>query len=565
MMDSLPYLPLALAQVPRLISRLDREPFSRTHGSVDRTYWAWKFTDFPGARFQEAAYSLAALYRIDDADNPLAGHDRVVDWTRAIFGNWQRLQYRDGSFDEAYPFERSLAATAFTGFYLGEAFLALRELLDPNEQSRLTRTFAAAADWLCRNDEKHGVLSNHLAAAAAALAVIHRITGDPRHEDRSRHFLERIYARQSSEGWYEEYGGADPGYQTHGTFYLARVWQLTGDNELLGSLRRSLAFLKHFVHPDGSLGGEYGSRNTGFYFPAGLEIMAPESADAAAIATFMREAVARQRCVGLAAMDAYNFLPMLNNYLAADRAAKENSAALAATPRTALPCQLDGRWDFPEAGLHVVGQGPNFLIVGASKGGVVKLFRRAHGRGRLAASDCGWWIRLADGVASSQALDRGIRLVRDGATLTVEARFARVNQRIMTPWTFLAFRGFCLVLGRSQAVAYRVKALLVKALVSRRKAVPVSIRRHITLDEATFVIEDEIAASTRLRVQEIGRGSRFASIHMGSARYFQPSDLEDPAPAMATAPDPQALERGETLSIRLEWPLVHDDKPPDRR
>jgi len=41
--------------------------------------------------------------------------------------------------------------------------------------------------------------------------------------------VQQIYDHQSREGWYEEYGGADPGYQTLCTFYLARLWQYTGD------------------------------------------------------------------------------------------------------------------------------------------------------------------------------------------------------------------------------------------------------------------------------------------------------------------------------------------------
>src|SRR5262249_6053704 len=158
---------------------------------------------------------------------------------------WRTLQHRDGSFDEAYPFEHSLAATAFTGFYVGEAFRLIADELSSNERARLRQAFARAGDWLCRNDEHHGVLSNHLAAAAAALVVIERITEEHRFGARAGHFLRRIYDRQSPEGWYEEYGGADPGYQSHGTFYLARVRQLTKDAALLDSLARSAAFLKH--------------------------------------------------------------------------------------------------------------------------------------------------------------------------------------------------------------------------------------------------------------------------------------------------------------------------------
>ncbi|WP_162906636.1 glycoside hydrolase family protein [Algihabitans albus] len=539
-----------------MISRLDREPFSKSYGSLDRTYWAWKFTDFPGARFQEAAYSLAKLYRLRQPANPLFEHPRALSWAKAIFANWASLQYPDGSFDEAYPYEHSLAATAFTGFYVGEAYCILQDQLEAAERVRLVDCFRKAGDWLRRNDETHGVLSNHLAAAAAALTVIAKITGDEGYTTRARHFLQRIYAHQSKEGWYEEYGGADPGYQTHGTFYLARIWQLTGDDQLLESLKKSVAFLKHFIHPDGSLGGEYGSRNTAFYFPAGFEILAPVCDDAASIAQFMRASVERQICVGLAAMDAYNLLPMLNNCLAAAEALVGSDRDAALTTRrkvSVLPCQTEGRWSFPDAGLFVLAEGPNFMVVGGSKGGVVKLFRRTGDAARLAASDCGWWVRLGKGVASSQLFDRGIALTLGSEELSLESGFVRVNQRLMTPWLFMAFRLFCLLLGRSQTIAYRVKALLVKVLVSRKRPVPLRMRRRIMLSTGRLVIEDCLVPEGPLRVDELGRGENFASIHMGSARYYQPSDLLTAPPRMERSPDLRALSAGQPVTTRLVW------------
>jgi len=214
-----PYLNHVVAQIPRVLSWLDRESFSTTYGALDRTYWAWKFTDFQGARFQEAAYTLAILYRLEHQGNPYFGEPRLLDWIKAIFENWIRLQYWDGSFDEAYPFEHSLAATAFTGFYLGDAFLLMKEELGAKLESNLVKCFGRAGDWLCRNDETHGVLSNHLAAAAAALTVINRIVGGQSYKTRAQYFLNRIYEHQSVEGWYEEYGGADPGVRYIGKIH----------------------------------------------------------------------------------------------------------------------------------------------------------------------------------------------------------------------------------------------------------------------------------------------------------------------------------------------------------
>lgn len=548
--DAVPYLARALGQLPRLLSKMDREPQSQTYGCVDRTYWAWKFTDFAGARFQEAAYALAYVYSDTARDNVLSGHTLALEWTRASIAFWRRLQYPDGSFDEAYPYEHSLAATAFSSFYVGEAFLLVRNQMAAPEVAVTMETFRRAGDWLCRNDERHGVLSNHQAAAAAALTVIHQITGDAEFTTRAGYFLQSIYDRQSTEGWYEEYGGADPGYQTHATFYLARVWQLTRDEQLLHSLKRSVAFLKHFIHPDGTLGGEYGSRNTEFYFPAGLEILATACPDAAAIARFMRPSVENQISAGVEAMDAYNILPMLNNYLFAAQVLYKEDAE-----HPLLPFQLEGEWEFPDAGLVVASRPRYFAVIGLSKGGVVKLFQRDAGGARLLASDCGWWASLANGTyITSQALTRQPVWRREDGTITVEAMFARINQRNMTPWLFVAFRLFCLLFGRWQAVAYRVKGVLVHVLVSRKRKAPVLLTRHIELGEGFLKLSDCLVTEPALAIHAISPSNKFTSVHMGSARYFQRAELGVAASCLS---DPrqlaEELRRNGRLLLERSW------------
>src|ERR1043166_2976055 len=115
------YGSLILDQAPRVLSLMDREALSPTAGCCDRTYWAWKFVDFPGARFQEALCVLSFLYATPFAGNPYADNPRLLEWITYGLRYWSPIQYADGSFDEAYPFERSLAATAFTTFYVGEA------------------------------------------------------------------------------------------------------------------------------------------------------------------------------------------------------------------------------------------------------------------------------------------------------------------------------------------------------------------------------------------------------------------------------------------------------------
>ena len=536
------YWRAARREIQRVLSWQDREPFSRTYGCFDRTYWCWKFSDFPGARFQEGVFTLAHLFTTALEENRLYREPRALEWTRAGLGFWQGLQRRDGSFDEAYPFEHSLAATAFTGFYVGEAFLRTRDALsDPNGS---LGTFARAGDWLCRNDERHGVLSNHLAAAAVALYVIYRITGDERFERRCWHFVQRIYDHQSREGWYEEYGGADPGYQTLCTFYLARLWQYTGDTRLQESLARSVSFLKHCIHPNGTVGGEYGSRNTEFFFPAGCEILAAAIPDAASIAQFMRPRVTEERTAGLPAMDPQNMFPMLNNYLfAADYAAALDTVA------PELPCATVGEWWFPDAGLLFTSTPTYYAIVGLAKGGVVRIYDRVHRT--LAVSDCGYVARLRSGaVVSTQQLQRRATWNRDPGACTVEAAFVPLLRRVPATWLFVLFRAFSITFGRAQAVAYWLKNGLVQFLMRPPAAVPLRLTRRVELGPHAVMVTDEIVADgDGLGVVECRRAQKFANVHMGSSRYFQWQELD----ARLDAGEDCAQELTERGQARVVW------------
>jgi hypothetical protein len=338
--------------------------------------------------------------------------------------------------------------------------------------------------------------------------------------------VQQIYDHQSPEGWYEEYGGADPGYQTLCTFYLARLWQYTGAAPLRESLARSLAFLKHCVHPNGTVGGEYGSRNTEFFFPAGCEMLAAAVPDAARIARFMRSWIPARRMAGVWTMDAQNALPMLNNYLfAADSAAAGDRAE-----QSELPCEVTGEWWFPDAGLLIKSTPTFFAVVGLSKGGVVKVYDKV--RRTLARSDCGYVARLSAGpMVSTQTLRRRPTWIRAAGSCTVEADFVPLLRRRLTTPLFLGFRVFSTTVGRAQRVGYWLKNRLVRSLMRAPAAVPLRLTRQVQLDTDTVTVTDEIVALDRLGVGECRRSEKFAAVHMGSSRYFQWQELDAPLEA----------------------------------
>lgn len=534
-----------VAAAPRVLGLMDRERYSRTRGCMDRTHWAWKFTDFAGARFQEGLCALSWLWATDLPGSDYHHSERLLEWIGFGFDFWSGLQRPAGDFDEAYPLEHSLAATAFTGFYLSEAHGFLDGALPRDTDTRFREALGRAAGWLCENDETHGFLSNHLSAAAAALWHAARITGDERFAQRARYFIDRVLSHQSGEGWYDEYGGADPGYQTHGSFYLARILELGGPPELEDSLDRSFAFLANFIHADGSLGGEYTSRNTQTYYPAAFEMMRDRSPSASWIAQHMRGSVRAGRAAGLAHVDAYNLFPLLNNYTLAAVAARRSSPALEpAAPGGEDVC-------FPEAGLAVVRR-PRFeLYVSLHKNGVFKLFDREQQR--LVWTDCGYAGRLEGGrFVSSQWIDPARPSRVEADEIRTSGAFCAPSQQVMDPLRFLAFRVFSLTLGRVPRIAYWLKALLVRVLIYRKSELDLQLERRIRILDDGIEVSDTLRAGSALRVTELRDDVPHTTIHMGSSRYFVPHELEThPKLDGSDAIDPTRLGAGLTRTRRV--------------
>lgn len=502
------------ATVGRVVSQLDAEPTSRSYGSFDRTWWCWKFSDFSAARFQEGAFTLAWLYTSPLAPDGYRGSEKALTSASAAVSFWKSLQHGDGSFDEAYPFERSLAATAFTAFYVGSAAERLASHWTSETASTAAAGLEAAGKWLDRADESHAIISNHLAAAAAALQVIGDVLGTDRFIRSRNRFLDIILREANlSEGWFREYDGADPGYQSHGMFYLADIWRRTNDRALGDALVNGCKFLSWFAHPDGTLGGEYASRGTKFAYPAAFEMLAKSDRSAAALAAHTRATIAADRAIGPTVVDAWNLFPLLNNYL---------FAAEAAVPlgETILP------WQAPQAeavfngcGLAVLSRGPHVIALGAANGGAIKVWRAADAS--LVYEDCGYAAGSESPIALSQASSTWTSSSGRGTIeFAVRGAFRALPQKLFDPVTFLGFRMFSLTVGRVPSVARWLKQLLVGTLIGSRATSGATLSRAITIhDDGAVVIADDILDATHVIAL-----SRQVPVHMGSSRYAHRDD-----------------------------------------
>jgi hypothetical protein len=370
--------------------------------------------------------------------------------------------------------------------------------------------------YLVKADETHAVISNHLATAVAALARWHRCTGETAAEDKARVLLDRILAHQSTEGWFREYEGADPGYQSLCTYYLADLHFIRPDWNLQVSLRRSLEFLWHFAHPDGSFGGLYSSRCTRFYYPAGILALADVIPEASALAEYMTDAISKQHTVTLSAMDEPNLIPMFNAYAWAAVLERDRVRIHQGTV-PAVSSASFRRW-FPDAGI-LIDRGPShYSLIGTHKGGVVYHFVD----NKQPMIDAGVVVEdLRGHLGSSQSFNTNNRVIHSEDHVEITAQITAMPKQLPGPFQFLIIRMLSLMLFRSGPIREWIKRRLVELLITKKNVWPVKTHRTISLGRELDIYDKyDNAPGYNLKPSM----KVFVPIHMASQGYWQLQD-----------------------------------------
>ncbi len=383
------YLTSALADIPRLLGAADRNPYRATYGCFDREFWHYRTACFPSEMYQEGVLPLALVYARDMPGNRWYGSPRVRELAIAGIRFAARSCHADGSCDDYYPFERALGAAVFSLLAAVKAYRLLE--LDDAE---LVEWLRLRAEWLSRNDES-GRLTNHHAMAALGLLHVAEVTGEDRYRLAAAERIDRVLEWQDEEGWFDEYGGADPGYQTVTIDCLANYRRILGERRLDEPIRRAVAFCRAFLHPDNSYAGEYGSRGTYHFYPHGMELLATGNADAADLADGYLESLA-------AGTQAH----FSDDRLYTHRLANRIEAYLDWSPDRPRSgeSEPDSVQFFPRAGLLVRRKGSAQTVISAARGGVFKHF----GPGLVGVSDAGVIVETVDGrVAVSQQHELG--------------------------------------------------------------------------------------------------------------------------------------------------------------
>lgn len=499
----------------RLLSQLNRDPSTPTYGCFDRRYWAWKLVDFPEATFQRNIQPLCWFVEQPETEDS----DNLVEFIKAGLIYAFDIQHKDGTFDQAYPNEHSYGATAFLLPDLITAYKKNKEVFLEEERILIEKKIMRSADYLLNSFELHGFIANHLAGTALALLCSHQLFGDTKYKIASSNLVDKIIASQSDEGWFQEYSGADPGYQTLCMYYLAQIYQIEPSDKLRNALERSLQFLQFFIHPDGTFGGEYGSRRTEIYYPGGIALLSREFPVAFEMHTYMAKSIRAGNTINLIDIDMGNLAPLLSNYIMA-ASTKEISTSNYPLPNQ----QKDINQVFQSAGLVIIGTPSYYAVVGTSNGGILKVFNKKSNS--LIYDDCGLLGETSSGqMFSNQTTNLKNPVMLNGNTIETSSKCYKISSQIPSPINYLILRIANLTLMRFRLINEAVKKVLVKLLINKKSPIPLRRIRKIEFQKQSIHITDKIEKTGHIQIKSLVYGNRFSTIHMASARYFTPSQL----------------------------------------
>jgi len=67
-------------KIAKLLTLLDRNPYSKTCGCFDRNFWHYKIKDFPSGMSQEFALALALVHELKDSANPFYKKETLASY-----------------------------------------------------------------------------------------------------------------------------------------------------------------------------------------------------------------------------------------------------------------------------------------------------------------------------------------------------------------------------------------------------------------------------------------------------------------------------------------------------
>jgi hypothetical protein len=446
--------------------------------------------------------SLALLYVTGLPSSPYLKNERIRDWAKAGLRFWTKIQHYNGAFDEYYPSEHGYIPTSFSLFSATETC----RILDIQD-SDIKEACLKAGRYLVNHYEDEAL--NQEAASIPSLFNVYLLTGEDWAAKAAREKFERIAKRQSPDGYFAEYGGADIGYLSTTLDFLLEYRRLSGDADVDSVAERIVDFSSYFIHQDGSVGGMYGSRNTEYFLLSPLCLMAEKSATASAML--------ERLCLGSGGVQAY-YRSFDDRYICHNmfhsllRAIKY--APTEVITGFVLPCDVEHEQYFEDAGLLSIHRNGFHLLCGLSKGGCLRLFNRD----REVFSDYGYRLVDRSSIISASCWQRSDSLRGSmPGSYRLDTDFTAVKSHTATPFKHMILRVLAKLMGS------RLIPFLKKRLIFVERIGPGRLARQIDILDDGFRITDQLELTGD--VKKLYRAHKFSLRHVASSKYFAFNEL----------------------------------------
>ncbi len=513
------YLEEAEKVARQSFSMWNREPASSSYGSFDRQYWGWKYKDFSDATLQYGV-RLAVEYATSRG-----WVNSLPELLRGYVSYCASIQLKDGSFNQCYPFERTpgvIYDILSTLIYVRRNSL----LEDSAASSQLDQIIEKAVGFALKTDEKHGEVANHLAQYAYELLNYAAYAGSDPAKAKAEQYIDRFMGSfESVEGWFLEYNGPDPGYQTRCLRYLSKIAGMLCSDELWRKVALAAGFVNEVMMPDGSIHPMLGCRSTALLYPSAFEALAAKDPEWQSLAARVHDVWSRRKVPMPSEIDYGNAIRLADDALDAHFHLKSTDVKAGSRP-IILP---DGDRDFSVAGIHIRRDKNRVVYVGSNIGGVVITYSKSSSKNwELAYEDSGFmlksateaWITRMPGVGTVTKCERN--------QIKINTVFAKSLHDEVTPFRLIVLRILNLTLFRSQWMGDLFRKLVVSKLMSGLKIAPMRHHRDVVLDAKAVRITDRIEGHGRLKSAKfvLFRCRRSIGTHMASSRYFQEDELQ---------------------------------------
>lgn len=502
--------------VPRVISMCNRNSLSKHYGCFDRNFWHFKtIIDFPSATYQQSVLGFAQLH--SDKNSEFYQNENLSQVIKSGVLYWCKIQNKDGSVDEYYQNDRSFCPTAFTTGAIAQSYYLTEDLFDSDEKKLIKTSIEKSCLWL--SEHSFPIVQNQMVASMLSLYWGSKVLSSDVIFDRFKKRRREVLNSQTSEGWFPEYSGFDTGYSFKVLDLFSHYLINEKDDEILEAANRLVELLTEFIHPDGTIGGEYCSRQTQHVFPFCLEFLSKfENEKTLLLKKWFLDNLALDNIINPKLVDdKYLSYFYFNSYVMAYLNERKSSFETIKNPT--LPTFKY----YKEAGLIRIDKQDFKAWFSIYRKGTSK----AYFKNKLIFQDNGY--QATDGIKQicSQTEDRSTKFdieeIEDTLVLKFEGNFGPLDDSYPLEKYIVPFKVVCRTFLKLDFLSYWFNSFLKKSKIASLKNDSVKIEKKvlISFDKHSIKTKDIVKGLNSSQTKTFRKMNNHSVVHSPSSRFCQ--------------------------------------------